>query len=79
MDRHFHRDGRTKVSSRSPGYACLLHEAMDDIRTAAIGECGVPPEVVRTWGPIGIHDALAAAERLNDLSAARADRDEGAA
>ena len=73
MDRHFHRDGRTKVSPRSPGYPCLLREAIEDIKAAVIEQCGVPVEVVRTWGPIGMRDALAAVERLNELSAERAE------
>ena len=64
MERHFHRDGRPRASAKSPGYACLLREAADDIKAAAIDQCGVPPEVVEAWGPIGINDALAAAERL---------------
>ncbi len=78
MDRHFHRDGETRVSPQSPGYPCLLREAIEDIKEAAVEKCGVPPEVVETWGPIEIHDALAAAERLNDRDATRRDHDEGA-
>ena len=78
MDRHFHRDGRPRASPYSPGYPCLLREAIGDIRAAAIDECGVPPEVVESWAPIGIHDALAAAERLNDRAATQRDQDEGA-
>ncbi len=77
MDRHFHRDGETRVPPWSPGYPCLLREAIEDIRAAAIERCGVPPEVVHTWGPVGLRDALAAAERLHELSAKRARAAEG--
>ncbi len=79
MDRHFHRDGETRVPPWSPGYPCLLREAIEDIRAAAIERCGVPPEVVLTWGPIGMDDALAAAEMINNLSAERAEAAEGSA
>ena len=78
MDRHFHPDGETRTPPWSPGYPCLLREAIEDIRAAAIERCGVPPEVVEAWGPIGIHDALVAAERLNERAGSRRDRDEGA-
>ncbi len=78
MDRHFHRDGETRVPPWSPGYPCLLREAIEDIKAAAVEKCGVPPEVVETWGPIEIHDALAAAERLNVCAGTRRDHDEGA-
>jgi hypothetical protein len=78
MDRHFHRDGRTRVSPQSPGYPCLLREAIEDIKAAAIERCGVPAEVVLTWGPIGVDDALAAAERLNNRARMRRDPDQGA-
>ncbi len=78
MDRHFHRDGETRVPPWSPGYPCLLREAIEDIKAAAIERCGVPAEVVLTWGPIGMDDALAAAERLNSRAGTRRDPDEGA-
>ena len=54
-------------------------EAIEDIRAAAIERCGVPAEVVLTWGPIGMQDALAAAERLNDRAGKRRDPAEGTA
>lgn len=66
MDRHFHPNGETRTPPGSRGYPCLLREAIEDIKTAATERCGVPPEVVDAWGPIGIHDALAAAECLNN-------------
>jgi len=72
MERHFFPDGETKVPPGSRGYPCLLRE---DIKTAAIERCGVPPEVVEAWGPIGIEDALAAAERLNNRARTRRDLD----
>lgn len=75
MDRHFHPDGETRVPPWSPGYPSLLREAIEDIKTAATERCGVPPEVVDAWGPIGIHDALAAAECLNNR--ARTERNLG--
>ena len=78
MERHFHGDGRPKHTRSSRGHACLLAEAIDDIRAAAVEECGVPPEVVESWGPIGVDDALAAAERLGDRARARRDDGEGA-
>ena len=79
MDRHFHPDGETRVSPRSPGYPCLLREAIEDIKAAAIERCGVPPEVVEAWGPIGIHDALAAAAKIKDRSADRGSAEKGSA
>ncbi len=79
MERHFHADGRTKVPPHSPGYPSLLREAIEDIKVAAIERCGVPAEVVLTWGPIGMQDALAAAERLNDRAGTRRDAAEGTA
>ncbi len=78
MDRHFHANGETRVPPWSPSYPCLLREAIEDIRTAAIERCGVPAEVVEAWGPIEIHDALAAAEQLNDRTGTRRDPDESA-
>ena len=71
MERHFFPDGETRVPPGSRGYPCLLREAIEDIKTAAIERCGVPPEVVEAWGPIGIEDALAAAERLNNSARTR--------
>ena len=77
MDRHFHPDGETRVPPWSPGYPSLLREAIEDIKAVAIERCGVPAEVVLTWGPIGIQDALAAAERLSDRAGTRRDPAEG--
>ncbi len=78
MDRHFHPDGETRLPPWSPGYPCLLREAIEDIRAVAIERCGVPAKVVETWGPIGIHDALAAAEGLKKRAGSRRDLDEDA-
>ena len=78
MDRHFHPNGETRTPPGSRGYPCLLREAIEDIKTAAAERCGVPPEVVETWGPIGIHDALAAAEGLKERAGSRRDLDENA-
>ncbi len=75
MRRHFYRDGRPRASAKSPGYACLLREAADDIKAAAIDVCRVPPEVVDAWGPIGIDDALVAAERLKERARDQRDSD----
>ncbi len=71
MNRHFHPNGETRTPPGSRGYPCLLREAIEDIMAAAIERCGVPPEVVEAWGPIGIEDALAAAERLNNSARTR--------
>jgi hypothetical protein len=51
----------------------------EDIKAAAIERCGVPVEVVEAWGPIGIHDALAAASRIKKHSAERASAEKGSA
>lgn len=76
MERHFFPDGETRVPPWSPGYPYLLREAIEDIKAVAIERCGVPVEVVEAWGPIGIHDALAAAARIKG-SAERASAEEG--
>ncbi len=78
MDRHFHPDGETRVPPWSPGCPSLLREALEDIKAAAIERCGVPAEVVETWGPVGIHDALAAAEGLKERARTGRDLNENA-
>ncbi len=64
IGRHFHADdGSSRVPRGSRGYFSLLHEAINDLRQAAMCH-GIGLETIRAWGAIPVESALVQAESI---------------